>query len=246
MLQVQSLSKTIPALFLENEAVMRISVIIPALNEASTISSFLQHTTTIRGIHEVIVVDGGSTDGTPDIARKYARVIEGPRGRALQMNAGATEADGDVFLFLHADTILPLNAAQAIQQSLFDGSVVGGRFRVRLDNTGWRYRMVSWSINMRDSLIRGFTGDQAIFVRRDIFNNMGGYPPLALMEDLAFGRCMYQEGKVVRLPDYVITSARRWESGGVLRTVFLMWRLRLLYFMKFPSSLLMRWYGDPR
>ena len=225
---------------------MRISIIIPVLNEAGTISSFMQNVTGLRGIHEVIVVDGGSSDGTPDIARKYAKVIDGPKGRSFQMNAGAATADGDIFLFLHADTDLPLNAAETIEKSLSDASVIGGRFRVRLDNQGWRYRIVGWSINVRDCVVRGFTGDQAIFVRRDVFNRLGGYLPLPIMEDLEFGRRMCREGKVARLSEYVTTSARRWENGGVFKTVFLMWRLRLLYFMKFPSSTLQHWYGDAR
>ena len=225
---------------------MLISVIIPVLNEASNIGLALERVMSLPGDKEVIVVDGGSSDGTVEIARKYARVISSPRGRASQMNAGVAAAGGDVFLFLHADTILPPNATSAIEHSLSNSSVVGGRFRVRLDNPSWRYRMVGWSINARDRFIRGFTGDQAIFVRREVFNGIGGYHPLALMEDLEFGRRLCRHGKVARLSLYVTTSARRWENGGVLRTVFLMWTLRLLYFMRCPPSLLQRWYNDAR
>jgi hypothetical protein len=162
------------------------------------------------------------------------------------MNAGAALASGDVLLFLHADTILPDNAASAIEQSLADTAVIGGRFRVRLDNPGWRYRLVGWSINTRDRLVRGFTGDQAIFIRREAFTTLGGYPPVELMEDLEFGRRMCRKGKVARLSQCVTTSARRWENGGVASTVFLMWTLRLLYFMRCPPALLQRWYGDAR
>lgn len=225
---------------------MLISVIIPVLNEASNIGRALERVTSLPSDKEVIVVDGGSSDGTVEIAQKYTRVISSQRGRALQMNAGSAVAGGNVLLFLHADTLLPLDALGAIEQSLKDASVVGGRFRVRLDNPGWRYRMIEWSINTRDSIVNGFTGDQALFVRKDVFDAIGGYPPLALMEDLEFGRRMLRKGTVTRLPQYVTTSARRWETGGVLRIVFLMWTLRLLYFMRCPPSLLQRWYNDSR
>ena len=162
------------------------------------------------------------------------------------MNAGAAVAHGGALLFLHADTILPPDALNAVERTLSDPAVVGGRFKVKLNNTGWRYRMVGWSINVRDCVFGGFTGDQAIFVRRNIFNKIGGYPPVGLMEDLEFGCRLCRQGKVARLSLYVTTSARRWENGGVLRTVFLMWTLRLLYFMRCPPSLLQRWYGDAR
>jgi hypothetical protein len=133
-----------------------------------------------------------------------------------------------------------------MENRLKDATVVGGRFRLRLDNPGWRYRMVGWSINTRDRIIGGFTGDQAIFVRTDVFNALGGYAHIGLMEDLEIGRGMRRKGKVVRLQQYATTSARRWERGGVLKTVFLMGVLRTLYYLKFPPSRMQRWYNDAR
>jgi rSAM/selenodomain-associated transferase 2 len=225
---------------------MQISVIIPVLNEAAIIGSSLKTLAALDGIHEIIVVDGGSIDKTVDIAGKTARVISSPRGRSRQMNAGSAVAGGSVFLFLHIDTILPENAANAIENSLKDPRVIGGRFRLRLDNKGWRYQMLGRNINMRDHFFRGFTGDQAIFVRREVFKDIGGYPPVDLMEDLELGRRMCRKGRVVRLSQYVTTSARRWRQGGLFRTVIIMWTLRFLYYMGCPPSLLSQWYGDAR
>jgi rSAM/selenodomain-associated transferase 2 len=225
---------------------MLVSVIIPALNEAASIAAVLENVAGLSGDKEVIVADGGSTDGTVEIAASRARVVGSPRGRAVQMNAGAGAASGEVLLFLHADTILPPDALHAIERALSDSNVVGGRFRVTLDNPGWRYRWVGRNINARDRIVGGFTGDQAIFVRSEVFKAIGGYPLVPLMEDLAFGRRLRRSGKVARLPQYVTTSARRWEQGGVLRTVFRMGVLRTLYYLNCPPSWLERWYGDVR
>ncbi len=208
---------------------VRTSVIIPVLNEATAIAATLEHVLALEGDYEIIVVDGGSTDETVAIASRYARVLSSQRGRAWQMNLGAEEAKGDVLIFLHADTLLPREATPAIHCALADPSVVGGRFKVRLNHPGWMYRVIGFSINLRDRLFAGFTGDQAIFVRADVFHALGGYRELPLMEDLDFGRRMARSGKVARIPFYVITSARRWQKNGVLRTILLMWLLRLLF-----------------
>ena len=223
-----------------------ISVIVPVLNEAAAIASTLEHVLALEGEYEIIVVDGGSTDETVAIANRYARVLSSQRGRALQMNTGAEEACGDVLLFLHADTLLPQEAAPAIYRALADPNVVGGRFKVRLNHPGWRYRVIGFSINLRDRLFAGFTGDQAIFVRADVFHALGGYGEMPLMEDLDFGRRMARAGKVARVPFYVITSARRWQKNGVLRTILLMWLLRLLFVLGWPPSRLKKLYGETR
>ncbi len=225
---------------------MKVSIIIPVLNEAAIIEETLQRLTSLEGDTEIIVVDGGSADDTVTIALRYAKVLNGPKGRASQMNIGAKEAKGDVLLFLHADTVLPEGAIDAIEKSLADPSVIGGRFRVRLDQPGWRYRMVSSSINLRDRLLKGFTGDQAIFIRAPVFTALGGYREMALMEDLDLGRRMCRLGKVIRLPLYVTTSSRRWQQNGVFRTILLMWTLRLLYLLGCPPERLNRFYGDAR
>ncbi len=225
---------------------MTISVIIPILNEAAILEKTLQHVASLDGDYEVIVVDGGSTDGSTAIAGRYARVIGSSRGRSIQMNLGANEARGEVLLFLHADTILPDGAFGAIEKSLANPAVVGGRFKVRLDEAGWQYRMVGSSINLRDRLLKGFTGDQAIFIRTATFKTLGGYRDIPLMEDIDLGRRMGRLGRVVQLPLAVVTSARRWKKNGVFRTILLMWALRLTYLVGYSSQRLRRFYGDTR
>jgi rSAM/selenodomain-associated transferase 2 len=196
------------------------------LNEAPGIRAALEALAPlrVRG-HEVIVVDGGSDDGTADLARPLCdRVVAAPRGRALQMNAGAREAGGEVLVFLHADTALPPDAAEVVAQSMKHH--VWGRFDVEIEGRHPMLKAVAWSMNLRSRLSGIATGDQAIFVRRDAFP---GFAEIALMEDIAFSQAMKRRGAPACLRSRVRTSGRRWESRGVLRTVALMWRLRLAY-----------------
>lgn len=223
-----------------------ISIVIPVLNEASTIAATLERTNSLDGDFEIIVVDGGSTDATALIASRYANVIQGPRGRARQMNAGASEARGDVLLFLHADTLLPQGAIVGVDQALRDSRVVGGRFKVRLGNSGIPYRLIAFAINLRDRFFGGFTGDQSIFVRAGVFRTLGGYRDMPLMEDLDLGRRLAAAGKISRLPLCVTTSSRRWERHGIAKTVLLMWTLRLLFTLGCPPARLKRFYGEMR
>lgn len=225
---------------------MRISVIIPTLNEASVIGRTLS---SLRGngAVETIVVDGGSTDGTQAIAHQYAdRVLSSPPGRARQMNAGAEVASGDVFLFLHADTLLPADFAEVISRALARPAVLGGRFDVCLDGTGWIFRVIETFINLRSRLTRIATGDQGIFIRRAVFFELGGYPEVPLMEDLALSKKMKRAGEVACLREQVMTSARRWQKGGVLRTVLLMWVLRFCHFVGVSPVRLKAFYTDTR
>jgi rSAM/selenodomain-associated transferase 2 len=220
-----------------------------ALNEAETIGPCLQELQRHLmqdGPGDVIVSDGGSTDGTREIASAAAPTIVASRGRANGLNAGAARATGDVLLFLHADTRLPTGALAHIRRALCDASTVGGRFRLRLDGKGLAFRTVETSINLRDRLLGGFTGDQAIFVRRSVFEQMEGYSPIPLMEDLDFARRLTRSGHVARLPQAVTTSARRWQSNGVLRTIFRMWTLRALYYAGVSPSILAPHYRDTR
>ncbi len=223
-----------------------VSIIIPVLNEASTIETTLRSVSSLQGDHEVIVVDGGSSDATAAIAGSYARVLSCPKGRSRQMNTGARGARGDVLLFLHADTKLPRGAVAAIEESLADPAVMGGRFRLRLDQPGWPYRVIARGVNTRDRLFRGFTGDQAIFIRTGVFKELGGYSDMPLLEDLDLAGRMCRAGKVVRLPLYAVTSARRWQKNGLIRTVLLMWALRLLFVLRFPTHWLETFYMDTR
>jgi rSAM/selenodomain-associated transferase 2 len=206
----------------------RLSVVVPALNEASGIRAALEALAPLRARgHEVIVVDGGSSDGTAELAHGLCdRVMSAPRGRALQMNAGARAASGAALLFLHADTRLPQRAHEVVLEAL--RSSQWGRFDVEIDARHPLLRVVACAMNLRSRLTGIATGDQAIFVRREAFP---GYPEIELMEDVAFCRAMKRFGRPACLRERVVTSGRRWESRGVLRTVFLMWRLRLMYFL---------------
>jgi len=219
---------------------MSLSIVVPCLDEAERIGACLAHLAPLRARgHEVIVVDGGSTDGTPAAARGLCDVLlAAPRGRAVQMNAGARAASRAALVFLHADTRLPPEAERQIQEAL--RTRLWGRFDVQIEGAHPLLRVVAWSMNLRSRLTGIATGDQAIFVLRDAF---AGFPEIALMEDVAFSRAMKRRGRPACLASRVVTSGRRWESRGVLRTIFLMWRLRLLYFFGARPERLARIYG---
>lgn len=199
------------------------------------------------GAFETIVVDGGSTDHTQKLVGQTNAVLTiSPPGRAEQMNQGAKLARGDVLLFLHADTRLPSSALADIRSALEDPQCVGGRFDIRLDGRGWMFTIIGFLISLRSRLTKVATGDQAIFVRREIFEALGGFPEIPLMEDLAFSRTLKKKGRVACLRSQVITSAGRWESEGVLRTIVKMWTLRLLFLAGFSPFWLKRYYSDAR
>lgn len=209
----------------------RLSIIVPCLDEAGEIGRALEALGPLRARgHEVIVVDGGSTDATVTIAEGGAeRVLRAPRGRAFQMNAGAAAATGDVLLFLHADTQLPRDADRLILEGLAHTRRRWGRFDVHIRGTHPALPVVAGAMNLRSRLSGIATGDQAIFVERDVFAAMGGYPPIALMEDIALSARLKAAGPPLCIRSRVSTSGRRWEKYGVLRTIVLMWRLRLAY-----------------
>jgi rSAM/selenodomain-associated transferase 2 len=225
---------------------MRISIVIPVFNEERIISATLAGLKRLKP-GEVIVVDGGSADRAREIAQSLGvPLIYSSRGRGRQMNHGARQATGDVLLFLHADTRLPESAFDDIHAALADPRCVGGRFDVKLDGKSWMLGMVGAMISLRSRITKVATGDQAIFVRRDVFEKMGGYPDIPLMEDIALSRTLKRMGRVACLRSQVVTSARRWEIGGVWRTIFEMWVLKLLYLLGMSSSQLSRHYGDAR
>jgi rSAM/selenodomain-associated transferase 2 len=218
---------------------VRLSIVIPALNEAERIRAALEALAPLRRRgHELIVVDGGSTDGTRELTAGLCdRLLSSARGRAVQMNAGARHAAGDVLLFLHADTALPQEADRIITENL--QKHVWGRFDVEIQGRHPLLRLVGCAMSLRSRLTGIATGDQAIFVRRQAFD---GFPEIALMEDVAFSREMKRRGAPACLRSRVRTSGRRWESRGVLRTILLMWRLRLLYFLGVRPERLARLY----
>ncbi len=225
---------------------MRISVILPVLNEENAVAPTLQAVSALRP-HEIIVVDGGSIDRSREISAHFgARVVVTGCGRGRQMNRGALEATGDVLLFLHADTRLPASALRDIAAALSESRYVGGRFDVELDSDRWLLKVVGFMISLRSRLSRVGTGDQALFVRREIFTELNGFPDIPLMEDIAFCRMLKRAGKVACLRSKVVTSARRWETDGVWRTIFRMWTLKLLYLAGVPPARLKRFYADTR
>ncbi len=228
---------------------MTLTVVIPALDEAANLARLLPDLERVCPGAEVLVVDGGSRDGTAKVVagRPGVRLVPSARGRARQMNAGAAAASGDVLLFLHADTWLPDGAARAIEAALADPAVVGGRFDVRFDSQRPVMRMVAWFMNARSRATSICTGDQAIFVRRAVFEAVGGYPDIPLMEDVELSRRLKARGRLAALRVRVTTSARKWEREGPLRTIGLMWTLRLLHFVGVAPARLHRWYyGAPK
>ncbi len=229
-----------------------VAVIIPVLNEATLLNARLSELLGQHGFDEIIVVDGGSTDKSVEVVCKLLppdassawpvlRLAQSARGRARQMNAGAQMAEADVLLFLHADTMLPPNAADQVRESIRDGSL-WGYFDVRLSGRNFLFRVIERLMNWRSAASGIATGDQALFVRGDVFRVFGGFAPVPLMEDIDLSRRLKWAGKPARRRETVETSSRRWEEWGILRTILLMWALRFLYWIGVSPSRLARWY----
>lgn len=227
-----------------------VSVIIPARNEAATIAAAALSARK-AGADEVIAVDGESADGTPGAVRPVAdAVISSPPGRARQMNAGARASRGEILLFLHADTTMPEGSIASVKQAMKRDDLLGGAFSVRLAVSAGApplrkaaLSLTSRMINVRARLLRAYTGDQAIFLRREVFEGIGGYPEIPLMEDVELSRRLTRRGRTILLPAAVNTSARRWESRGTLRTILLMWGLRLAYLLGMSPARCAQIYG---
>ena len=226
-----------------------LSIIMPVLDEAERIAAALTALAPLRarGV-EVIVADGGSRDGTMDLARPFADlVITAPRGRGAQMNAGAAVAQGDVLLFLHADTTLPPGADDMLLDRLRADKRRWGRFDVQIEGQNPLLSVVSGFMNWRSRLSGIATGDQAMFVVRSAFATVGGFPDIPLMEDVAMSKRLKRVSRPLCIDARVVTSGRRWDQRGILRTVLLMWRLRLAYFFGSEPATLARRYGyQPR
>ena len=222
---------------------MQLSVVMPVLDEAAGISATLRALAPLRARgHEVIVVDGGSADATVALAAAGAdRVIQGPRGRARQMNAGAAVAQGEVLLFLHADTVLPDAADGAIRQAMAAGAR-WGRFDVTISGSEALFPLIATLMNLRSRFSGIATGDQAIFVERHLFMQLGGYADQPLMEDIDLCRRLRALSPPACLRQRVQTSGRRWQQRGVWRTVWLMWRLRWRYWRGVSPEALARAY----
>jgi len=227
---------------------MLFSIIMPVLNEEAVLEHHLSNL--VRQIShydcELLIVDGGSTDRTIEIAQRFGKVISSQRGRAAQMNNGADIAKGEVLLFLHADTLLPDDAFRIIEHALKAQEIVGGAFRICFNCDKWLYQLVAFTTNLRSCIYKIFTGDQAYFVRSVSFKAIGGFPDQPLMEDLEIIKRLRKIGNVVLLPQYVTTSARRHERLGLIRSVLFMWYLRTLYKFGTSPTKLQRMYIDVR
>lgn len=236
---------------------MQLSIILPTLNEAQYLNKQLEALQVFRQQgHQLIVVDGGSVDDTLMIAQSVLaqdalkknsldHVLLAKKGRALQMNAGANVATGEVLVFLHADTQLPVDAMDLILKAFNERQRSGkfwGRFNVRLSGDKWSFRIIEMFINIRSRLTSVVTGDQAIFVEASLFKDAGGFLEIELMEDIALSKTLRKVSSPVCLKQAVITSSRRWQKRGVMATVFLMWTLRFLYFIGVSPKRLVKMY----
>lgn len=227
---------------------MRLAIIIPVLNEAEGLPSLLEHLESMRGRGtEVIVVDGGSEDDSWQAAsRAGVQAIRSQRGRARQMNAGAAVARGDVLLFLHADTLLPPSAEQAIENVIQRAGGINenawGRFDVRISGRSMLLPVVAGLMNWRSCLSGIATGDQAMFMTRRAFDSVGGFPDQPLMEDVELSKRLRTLSRPICLTDRVVTSGRRWEAHGVWSAIWLMWRLRWAYWRGTDAAELARLY----
>ena len=224
---------------------MKLSFIIPVLNEAGNIKSVLRSLQPIRQAgHEVIVVDGGSKDDTSSQALPLADlVVSSQKGRARQMNAGAAQATGDVFVFLHADTSLPEQATQLIINALSDRNQLWGRFDITLQGKRIMFQLIAWFMNVRSRLTGIATGDQCLFVKREVFESIRGFADIPLMEDIHISSKLKKLSPPVCLKAKVVTSSRRWQEQGILKTILLMWYLRAGYFFgRAPEQLVKIYY----
>ncbi|TMH03766.1 MAG: glycosyltransferase [Betaproteobacteria bacterium] len=221
-----------------------LTMVIPVLNERGVIAPLLASLAPFRerGV-EIVVVDGGSKDGTPAAAAPAAdQLVVAPGGRARQMNAGAAAAHAHVLLFLHADTELPGNADELIMNGLAATGLEWGRFDIRIEGSSRWLPLIAWLMNLRSRVTGIATGDQAMFMTRNAFDALGGFPDQALMEDVELSSRLLRRGRPLCLRPPVVTSGRRWVSRGVWRTIVLMWWIRLLYFFGVAPDRLARLY----
>lgn len=223
---------------------MTLSIIVPVLNEAPALPGLLERLVPLqrRGCN-ILIVDGGSEDGSPVVAELAGfTVLRTPRGRAQQMNAGAGRASGQILLFLHADTQLPHNASALVHAALAGPDHCWGRFDVRIDGRHLMLRVVERMMNLRSRWTGIATGDQAMFVTRTAFDSIGGFANLPLMEDIELSRRLRRLSRPACIKHCVTTSGRRWERGGVWHTIVLMWRLRWAYWRGMPPEQLAKDY----
>ena len=224
-----------------------VSIVMPVLNEAAIVESAILRLRKDFPECELVVVDGGSTDGTPLLAARHARVLTTAGGRAAQMNHGAANTKGALLWFVHADTTIEPVALAKLRAAIADGNVVGGGLRIRFDYDSAGLRYLAWTSNLRARRLGWIFGDQAMFVRRDVFDAVGGFPELPLMEDLEMSRRLRRQGKLALLPATSTASARRMLAHGTWRMVAFMQWLKVLHFAGVdPAAIARRYAAGPR
>ena len=224
-------------------AARTISIVIPTINEAESLPRTLTGLADRRDI-ELIIVDGGSSDSTCSIAERFgAKVLHSPLGRGTQLNVGAHAASGSILLFLHADTRLPPDFSELVRQALRQTSVVAGAFRLRIDDPRRSLRIVEWAVDLRSRLRHLPYGDQAIFLRKHTFDQVGGFPDWPLLEDVEIVRRLRRRGRLVIVPNAIVTSARRWNRLGIVRTTIMNQIIMLFYRLGMSPHRLAAWYG---
>ena len=222
-----------------------ISVIIPILNEAKILGKTLSQLQPELGPHELIIVDGGSSDSSVCIAEQYGEVLTSVPGRAKQLNAGAAAATGDILLFLHADVWLETGALAAVEAALSAG-YIGGGFRQKIDGKCILYRLIEIAGNIRGKYLKVFYGDSGIFLPRPTFEKIGGFPDVPILEEMEFSKGLRKLGKTTLIGPHIHLSARRWEAKGIIRTTVNNWLITFLYFLKFSPSQLAKLYRHIR
>lgn len=225
---------------------MRLSVVVPAHNEEATIGHTLACTLERVRPHELFVANVSSTDRTGEIAARWAQVLTLETSRGAALNQAAALATGDVLLFLHADTLPPSGATALIEAALEDANAVGGAFRLHLDDPSWLARLVSRAVNVRSALLGTFFGDQGLFVRREVFAQVGGYRDWSVMEDLEILSRLRRHGRLALLNEEVVTSARRHRGSGWVKTLATVWAICLLFRLGVPSQAMLRLYQPRR
>lgn len=222
-----------------------ISVIIPILNEENILEKTLSRLQPELKNHELIIVDGGSTDGSIHIAEKYGKVIKSEQGRAKQLNAGAAAATGEILIFLHADVWLEQGAGKAVESALLSG-YVGGGFLQKIDGRSILYRIIEKTADIRGKYLKVFYGDSGIYVKRTDFERIGGFPEVPIMEEIGFSKALRKLGKTKMVKPRIHISARRWEANGIVRTTTINWLITFLYFLGFSLERLAKLYRNIR